>query len=79
MNRKQLTIASAFVAALFAGGAVASESEQFTKLDANGDGAISMEEAAVDNKLTEAWSAIDANQDGKVESAEFSAFEEMSK
>ncbi|HEB94832.1 MAG TPA: hypothetical protein ENI96_00175 [Sedimenticola thiotaurini] len=80
MKGHSLTIASTFVAALLAGGiAVAGESEQFTRLDANGDGMISMDEAAVDSELTKAWSAIDANQDGQIERAEFSAFEEQEK
>lgn len=79
MNRKPLIIASTLVAALFAGGAVAGETGQFTKLDANGDGMISMDEAAVDSKLTESWSAVDANRDGQIERTEFSVFEERNK
>jgi|GEM_PF-3150001 len=79
MNSRKLMIASGFIAALFAGSAMAGEAESFTKLDANGDGKISMEEAATDSKLTEAWSAVDANQDGQIERAEFSAFEEQTK
>ncbi len=79
MKRTSLTIVSTIAATLFAAGAIAGETEQFGKLDTNGDGLISMEEAAADSKLTESWSAVDANQDGQIERAEFSAFEEQTK
>lgn len=68
-------ITSALTASSFAGDA----SERFSQLDADGDGAISLEEATVDPNVADAWGSIDANQDGKLESAEFSAYEEQSK
>ena len=77
MNIKHLIISTAFVAAsTFALGALAGETDHFTALDANGDGAISTEEAAASPMLQEGWAKADANQDGKLERAEFSAFEE---
>ncbi|MCU7802051.1 MAG: EF-hand domain-containing protein [Candidatus Thiodiazotropha sp. (ex Lucinoma annulata)] len=74
---KKLTMKQALVA-LVAGGfftvACAGE-DQFTKLDANADGYISAEESVVSEQLYQAWSATDANDDGKIDAAEFSAFE----
>jgi len=78
MKIKRTVITAAFVAtSAFATSTIAGEaSERFTQLDANGDGAISLEEAAGDPKIANDWATIDANQDGRVESAEFSAYEE---
>ena len=47
--------------------------DKFSTLDVNGDGKISKDEAQGD--LKDNWSAADANQDGNVDQAEFSAFE----
>jgi len=64
----------AVLAAGFMATAMASEN-QFSKLDADADGYISAEEAAAHEGLQEGWQATDANMDGKVDAAEFSAFE----
>ncbi|MES9944657.1 MAG: hypothetical protein B6D77_18970 [gamma proteobacterium symbiont of Ctena orbiculata] len=56
--------------ALVAGGA-------FTTLDVNQDGSISAEEAAASPELSKNWSTIDADENGMVDAAEFSAFEGM--
>ncbi|MES9992046.1 MAG: hypothetical protein ABW098_08835 [Candidatus Thiodiazotropha sp.] len=49
----------------------------FATLDANQDGSISAEEAAVDAELSKNWSSIDKDENGMVDAAEFSAFEGM--
>jgi Ca2+-binding EF-hand superfamily protein len=55
-------------------GAIAAEAT-FNKLDRNADGFISAEESIVYEALYEGWSSADANNDGRVDTAEFSAFE----
>jgi len=77
MYRKLSTIS---IAALFAGTLVptvyAGESTaSFQSLDADGNGAISKEEAAHNAALSSAWGAADANQDGQLDMTEFSAME----
>jgi len=77
MYRKLSTIS---IAALFAGVLVqtahAGESTaSFNNLDADGNGAISREEASNNAALSAAWNAADANQDGQLDMAEFSAVE----
>jgi Ca2+-binding EF-hand superfamily protein len=47
----------------------------FSTLDANQDGALSAEEAASDLELSKNWSVIDADENGVIDQAEFSAFE----
>lgn len=47
----------------------------FQTLDTNQDGYISPSEAADDAELSSQWSRIDANNDGRVDQAEFSALE----
>ena len=64
----------ALVAAGFLSTAIAGEN-QFNKLDADGDGYITAEEAAAHEGLQQSWTATDVNEDGKVDAAEFSAFE----
>ena len=59
--------------------AMAGETDRFTKLDADGNGMISSEEAAADPNLGKDWKTADVNQDGQLERAEFSALEEKSK
>jgi hypothetical protein len=49
----------------------------FSTLDANQDGSLSAEEAAVDVDLSSNWSDIDKDENGMIDQAEFSAFEEM--
>jgi hypothetical protein len=73
MKIKQLVITTAIVAA--AAVATAGENAYFTKLDTDGNGVLSKEEAAADPVLMESWATADANQDGQLEMAEFSAFE----
>lgn len=76
MKLKYLIISGAMVTTLgFAGSLIAGESEYFTQLDVDGDGTLSMEEASADPILKDSWANADANQDGKLERAEFSAFE----
>jgi len=77
MNIKHLIISVTLVAAsAFALGAMAGDTDRFTALDTDGDGAISAEEASAHPMLQEGWEKADINQDGKLERAEFSAFEE---
>lgn len=66
--------AVALAAAGFITAAVAGE-DMFTKLDSNADGVISSEEATANEALYKGWESADANQDGQVDAAEFSAFE----
>lgn len=47
----------------------------FQNLDADGDGQISMDEAMKQPQLTRDFSAIDKNQDGMLDAAEFARFE----
>ena len=69
-----IAAASAFV--LFTGPSGAEEYAQtFEKIDVDGDGYISAEEAKVRADLSENLQASDKNRDGKLNSAEFSAFE----
>lgn len=66
------------VIAIFAAGGVCSAiaaEDAFIKLDSNADGFISAEESIVNESLYQGWSAADANNDGKIDPAEFSAFE----
>jgi len=46
-----------------------------TTLDADHDGQVSKKEAAKNKDLTKKFSSLDANKDGKLDSAEFSLFE----
>jgi hypothetical protein len=79
MKVTDLIATSAFVASFaFAASALAGETDQFTQLDTDGNGMISSEEAAADPTLVESWTAVDVNQDGQLERAEFSALEEKS-
>ncbi|MES9948106.1 MAG: hypothetical protein ABW118_04045 [Candidatus Thiodiazotropha sp.] len=55
-------------------GATAAE-DMFMKLDRNGDGFISAEESIVSEALYKHWSTVDVNNDGRIDTAEFSAFE----
>ncbi|MBT2970286.1 MAG: hypothetical protein B6D72_14050 [gamma proteobacterium symbiont of Ctena orbiculata] len=74
MNKKTiLQSAAALAAAGFFTAAVAGDA--FSKLDTNADGAISSEEATASEALYRGWESADANQDGQVDAAEFSAFE----
>ena len=80
MKMKRLIVTTAFVASsAFAAAALAGEADHFTKLDTDGDGMVSSEEATADPILSKDWAEVDLNQDGQLERAEFSAFEQMSK
>lgn len=46
----------------------------FEELDANGDGAISKDEAAVDPALTQVFGTLDQDADGKLSESEYSAY-----
>lgn len=47
----------------------------FEELDANGDGAISKDEAAVDPALTQAFGTLDQDADGRLSESEYSAYQ----
>jgi Ca2+-binding EF-hand superfamily protein len=64
-------LAALMLSPAFAGGAAGG----FKALDADADGYISQQEAAASQGLSDAYSSVDQNQDGKLDSAEFSAFE----
>jgi len=69
-----IAVASAIV--LSTAPAVAEEYVQtFEEIDVDGDGYISAKEAEVRPDLSENLQASDTNEDGKLNSAEFSAFE----
>ncbi|MEJ2299424.1 MAG: hypothetical protein P8X94_13180 [Woeseiaceae bacterium] len=53
----------------------ASDTPTFNSLDANQDGYVSKSEAKKDKEVVSNWKAIDVNKDGKIDHAEFSAFE----
>ncbi|MES9969287.1 MAG: hypothetical protein ABW092_04585 [Candidatus Thiodiazotropha sp.] len=72
-----LKSALALAAAGFLTTAIAGD-DAFSKLDVNADGAISSEEATASEMLYKGWETADANQDGQVDAAEFSAFEATS-
>lgn len=59
-----------------AGGAVEQTGNEFSSLDANGDGYISREEAASDDEIANNWSEADQNNDGQLDQSEFAQFEE---
>lgn len=69
-----ILLASAF---FVASAGAAEEEDRFGSLDQDGNGAISAEEGAYSESLTEAWQTVDTNGDGSVDRAEFSAFETM--
>jgi hypothetical protein len=50
-------------------------SAEFTKLDASGDGSISVMEAQGHIDLLRKWVDVDKNADGALDISEFSAFE----
>jgi Ca2+-binding EF-hand superfamily protein len=75
---KKVTLAT--VVGMFSGMALSTAlvaGGDFATYDANQDGTISAEEAAVDVELSRNWSTIDADENGLVDAAEFSAFEGM--
>ncbi|MGD8709578.1 MAG: hypothetical protein PVF40_04255 [Ectothiorhodospiraceae bacterium] len=52
--------------------------QDFAKLDKNGDGSITQEEAQANPSIAGSFRAMDGNSDGRVDSAEFAQFEEQS-
>lgn len=52
----------------------ASPSADFSKLDANGDGSISKQEARKDKAVGKAFDSLDTNKDGKLDASEFAAY-----
>ena len=76
MNIKHLVVVGSIAVTCTVTSVVLAEGANFTMLDANGDSYISMEEADKNAMLKDSWDAVDVNKDGKVEKAEFSAFEE---
>ncbi len=46
----------------------------FDELDANGDGSIAKDEAAVDPALTQVFGTLDQDADGKLAAAEYQAY-----
>ena len=71
------TLLTLLASTFFTATAIAADESTFKTLDQNGDDAISAEEAAYSERLTEDWKKIDVNQDSVVDRAEFSAFEAM--
>ncbi|HSX64360.1 MAG TPA: EF-hand domain-containing protein [Pseudoxanthomonas sp.] len=57
-----------------AGDSSAPAPRSFEELDANGDAAISKDEAAVDPALTQAFGTLDQDADGKLSESEYSAY-----
>ena len=62
------------VAALLVSGSVAA-AETYMGLDADKNGAISMEEATAMPSLADKWEELDVNVDGQLDSEEFARFE----
>lgn len=77
MNNKYILLSAA---ALVAGSLLAPVSAEettngFAALDIDNNGAISAEEAQASESLSAAWPTLDANLDGQIDAAEFSALE----
>ncbi len=58
--------------------AAASADPEFAKLDANGNGKISLKEAAKDKGVASVFDAIDANKDGDISAEEHAAYKAAS-
>jgi hypothetical protein len=54
------------------------KSDLFSRVDKDGDGQISQQEAKSNSALSKNWSKFDENADGRLDSQEFSAFERSS-
>ena len=69
------TLVSAAVGVAFAGAVMAQAAPDFATVDANGDGALSLEEvkAALPNVEDATIAAADANQDGTLDATEYAA------
>jgi hypothetical protein len=70
-------IGAAFLAGFMLQPAVAEQATgaEFSQLDVDEDGAISLEEAEGSSALVKNWSKADKNKDGNVDVEEFSALE----
>jgi len=73
-------LAALSLAALMAGSAMAEDAKEaemlqseaeFVALDADKSGAVSQDEAAVDQSLAEAFASVDADQDGQISKQEY--------
>jgi hypothetical protein len=53
---------------------IAAENQPATGFDIDNNGTLSMEEAKAVPGLSEQWEALDVNQDGQLDAAEFSKF-----
>ncbi|HKS57913.1 MAG TPA: EF-hand domain-containing protein [Steroidobacteraceae bacterium] len=71
-----IRIQIAVVLGLFAAGALAAEgaAPTFESLDKNGDGKVSLNEAAENDALFVAFKSLDANKDGLLSREEFAAY-----
>ena len=72
LNSDQLLGATASAASSRSG------TDSFARLDQDGNGHISRDEADMNPKLRSQWSRVDANNDQRIDRAEFSAFEQTS-
>ena len=69
---------TAFIfASMFSGAAMAAGGADFQSMDTNSDGYLSQSEAQGNSALQEKWNDADLNDDGQLDSAEFSQFETM--
>ena len=75
-----IRIQVAVVLALFAAGALAAEAAgakpTFESLDKNGDGKVSLNEAAENDALFVAFKSLDSNKDGLLSREEFAAYKQ---
>ncbi len=74
------TILATLFAGTLAGTAFAQDGEMpaFADVDADGNGAISQEEAATAPVVQEQWSALDVNADGQIDETEFASLKAQS-
>lgn len=67
--------AALFSFSVLAAGEAMDNDKLFKKLDKNGDGVISKEEASANKELMKQWSKLDKDTSGGLEMSEFAAFE----
>ncbi|MBN4079538.1 hypothetical protein JYT26_02745 [Beggiatoa alba] len=73
--KTHLIITAGFCFALGTMTAVASEALTFEDIDINGDGFISKTEAMAYQDMSNNWTSVDTNRDGRADISEFSRFE----